>query len=55
MKQVAFYILLLAIIITSACSVGKKLPKGETLYNGSKVTVAKDSGFKVSALSLIHI
>ena len=52
MKQATSYILLLAVIIISACSVGKKLPKGETLYNGSKVTVAKVSGFKLSTKSI---
>ena len=51
MKQVIFYMSLIAIII-SACSVRKKLPMGETLYNGCKVTVVKDSGFKVSTKSI---
>ncbi len=51
MKNFISYIFIFLIIL-SACSVRKKLPKGETLYNGAKVTVSKDSGFKVSTKSI---
>ena len=45
MKNTSIHIiLLLTIIIGSSCSVQKKLPAGETLYNGSKITVTKDTG-----------
>lgn len=52
MKPIIIYIFLTITILVSACSVRKKLPPGETLYNGSKVLVTKDSGFKVSTKSI---
>lgn len=52
MRQVIIYTFLMASIIISSCSVRKKMPVNETLYNGSKVIVMQDSGFKVSTKSI---
>lgn len=43
---------MLVTIIVSSCGVQKKLPEGETLYNGSKLTVTTDSNFNVSTKSI---
>ena len=53
MKNLFFYIIILITFIASSCSIQKKLPIGETLYNGSKITVTKDSGnFNVKTKSI---
>ncbi|MBC7650821.1 MAG: BamA/TamA family outer membrane protein, partial [Deinococcales bacterium] len=52
MNKLIFYIIILCSTIVLSCSVRKKMPPNETLYNGSKVTVTKDSGFKVSIKSI---
>ncbi|MFP5039815.1 BamA/TamA family outer membrane protein [Parasediminibacterium sp. JCM 36343] len=40
-------------MLASSCSVRKRLPAGETLYNGTKITVTKDStGFKLNTKSM---
>ncbi len=52
MRQVIFYIIVLATFVITSCSVSKKIPKGETLYNGSKVLVIIDNGFKLNIKSI---
>ncbi len=54
MKHASIHIiLLLTIIIGTSCGVQHKLPTGETLYNGSKITVIKDSGnFSINTKSI---
>jgi len=52
MKRVSLILFVLIVLMAAACSVNKKLPAGELLYNGSTVTVNKDSGVKVNSKSI---
>lgn len=52
MKTLATYIVLVMLMATAGCSVGRKLPAGEKLYNGASIRVEKNEAVKESNRSL---